>query len=527
MKNKITFFAACALVFAVLVAPASHVRGDTNSAAVYLAGKDSNPWAIMALAANGGSPDVDHLKNVSGSEAIDFEAPILALVAAGKDPRIFPDTDLVAALQGRLSNGQIGDPNILNDDIFGILALSASGVSSGDPSISAPRQFLLDNQNADGGWAFALGATSDTNTTAAAIMALLDSGSSPGDAAIVGALAYLRSSQNADGGLPYDPHSAWGTDSDASSDAWAIMALNKAGIDPGSWDMPGGDPVSNLLSMQAGPGYFQFQPGSGEDAFSPVTTSYGLIALLGRSFPVGRVSGSDPDPVPATGASFRIEGKNGLVCAGSNDAADALDIIRLAADACGFTYDIQETAYGPYLKRIAADSAEGANGWMYAVNGVLPSIGAADYELEEGDKVVWHYGDPSWEPGSGPSLQNSLGLAVNIVTSTIPVETSISFSVDADGAGMLDFGSVTVGATAKKTVTIRNQGQTGIAVSADVSGDAVFQNYLSIDGGMWSSYAANLAAGAAKNSEVKISLPTTLQSRGMRNGSLIFWATEE
>lgn len=516
------------MVSTTFMFPVSRASGDTNKAAEYLSGENQSAWTIMALAANGGSPNVEHLKNVSAGEAIDLEAPILALAAVGKDPRSFPDTDLVAALQAHLSNGQIGDPDILNDDIFGILALSASGVPSGDPSISAPRQSLLGNQNSDGGWSFALGGASDTNTTAAAIMALLETGSSNDDAAIAAAIAYLKGTQNVDGGLPYDPHSEWGTDSDASSDAWTIMALNKAGIEANSWDAAGGDPLSNLLSLQAEEGYFRFQSGSGEDAFSPVTTSYALIALLGKSFPVGRVSApvGDPDPEPsADGVSFRIEGRSALICSGNTEEADdALEIVRVAADICDFTYDIEETAYGPYLKRIAGDSEEGANGWLYAVNGESPSVGAADYELEDGDRVVWHYGDSSWDPSSETEFRHSLDLSVNIVTSTVPGDASISFSVDAGGSGELNFGSVSAGATARKTITIRNQGTGEISVSAEVSGDAVFRDHLYIDGGQWSLYDVNLSGKASRDSEVSMSLPSNIQTRGARNGSLVFWA---
>jgi hypothetical protein len=530
MKNKIKVLLACSVLAATLATPVFRASGDANAAAVYLAGKSDSPWAVMALAANGNSPSVEHLKNVSGSEAIDIESPILALTAVGEDPRSFGNVDLVSALQGHVSGGQIGDPDILNDDIFGILALSSAGVAAGDSSISAPRQFLMDHQNSDGGWAFAVGGTSDTNTTAAAIMALLESGSFSADSAISNGFAYMKSAQNDDGGLPYDPNSQWGTDSDASSDAWAIMAMNKAGISPESWAASGGNPMSNLLSMQAGSGYFQFQSGSGEDAFSPVTTSYALIALSGKSFPVAKISApaNDADPEPSVdGVSFRIEGKSSLVCSGTNQAEDALEVVRLAADACGFTYEIEETAYGPYLKRIAQDSASGSNGWQYAVNGELASVGAADYELEEGDEVVWHYGGFDWDPASEPEYRQSLDLSLEIVSSTAPTPTdaSISFSVDAGDSGKLDFGSMKAGAAVRKTITIKNQGEVDISVSAEVSGDSVFRDYLYIDGGGWDLYEIDLGANVSKDSEVSVSLPSNIQAGGIKRGSLIFWAT--
>ena len=62
-------------------------RGDVNSALVYLKTKSPNPWITMALVAAGESPDVDYLKSTTGASATDYEAPILALAAAGKNAR--------------------------------------------------------------------------------------------------------------------------------------------------------------------------------------------------------------------------------------------------------------------------------------------------------------------------------------------------------------------------------------------------------------------------------------------------------
>jgi len=279
--------------------------------------------------------------------------------------------------------------------------------------------------------------------------------------------------------------------------------------------------------MQAGSGYFQFQSGSGEDAFSPVTTSYALIALLGKSFPVGRISApggsNDPEPVVG-GVTFSIEGKSSRICSGKNDAADALEVVRLAADSCGFTYEIEETAYGPYLKRIAQDSAAGSNGWQYAVNGELASVGAADYELKEGDEVVWHYGSFDWDPASEPEYRHSLDLSLDISSSTVPSDASISFSVDAGDSDRLDFGSMKAGTAARKTITIKNDGEVDISVSAEVSGDSVFRDNLYIDGGQWDLYEIDLGANVSKNSEVSVSLPSGIQASGTKRGSLIFWA---
>src|SRR3989344_3134585 len=96
------------------------------------------------------------------------------------------------------------DQSIRNDDIFGLLALLAAGEPIGDEVVSSAKNFVIQNQNADGGWAFAILSGSDTNMTAMAIMALLESGVSKSDANISKAIQYLKGAQNSDDGFPYD-----------------------------------------------------------------------------------------------------------------------------------------------------------------------------------------------------------------------------------------------------------------------------------------------------------------------------------
>ena len=100
------------IILAVLVLDAAAfpvVRADTSESVVYLKAHSENPWVTMVLAAAGEKPDVTYLKNASGTKAIDLETPILALTAAGEDPRMFPAINLVATLETFHREGQIGD----------------------------------------------------------------------------------------------------------------------------------------------------------------------------------------------------------------------------------------------------------------------------------------------------------------------------------------------------------------------------------------------------------------------------------
>ena len=148
------------------------------------------------------------------------------------------------------------------------------------PSPTAGR-WLAAQQNADGGFSFARrGAASDSDDTAAALQGLADSLGrvSP---AVGRAVRYLRATQNADGGWSLGA----GAPSDAQSTAWAIQALDAAGIDPGAVRRAGGrSPVAYLLTLVGPDGSVHYSRTSDQ---TPVwVTSQALTALGGAPFPV-------------------------------------------------------------------------------------------------------------------------------------------------------------------------------------------------------------------------------------------------
>lgn len=498
-------------------------QGDVNSALIYLKTKSPSPWITMALVAAGEIPDVDYLKSTAGAKATDYEAPILALTAAGKDPRTFPNENLVQKLKSFYVSGQIGDASILNDDIFGILALVSAGEAVNDAVVEGAKNFVLQNQNADGGWSFAIGSSSDTNMTAMAIMALLETGLPKTDPAIAKAIGYLKSAQNSDGGFPYDPQSPWGTASDASSDAWVIAAINKLGEESEDWAKNGHNPKEHLLTLQDSAGFFHYQEGTGEDSFSPVTTSYAAVGLTGKYYPVAKISGPIIPKV-----SFKIEGQSAVICEGDIAAPNPLELVKSASFVCGFTYNIQDTSFGPYLDQIGNDKAEGTNGWLYAVNFVLPSVGAADYELHEGDWVLWHYGAFDWQP-----INTKIDLSAKVIGSgggsgnnPNPGGNTAALNVSIPGSGgSLDFGDVTPGASKTKTVNLTNQGSVTLYVESAMTGDDFFRNYIQINSAPWRSFNTNLSVAESENEEIKLELPASYADLGSKSGALIFWGT--
>ena len=460
MNKKISLFLFATLLVS-FVPFIYQAQGDTSSAVAYLKTKTPNSWITMALVAVGETPNVDYLKTFTGTKATDYEAPIMALAATGKDPRSFPNENFVTKLESFYSNNQIGDASIINDDIFGILALVSAGEPTDSAIIQGSKNFVLNNQNSDGSWSFAVGASGDTNMTAMAIMALSEVGVTKTDPKISKALDYLKSTQNPDGGFPYDPKSSFSTSSDASSDSWVISALNKIGESPASWTQNSQSPIDHLNTLATATGFYEFQKGTGEDSFTPITTSYALIALLNKSYPVAKFT-----PPVSPLVSYRIAGKDQDLCIGKVNAPNPFEMVKIIASDCGFTYHIKDTSFGPYLDQIGSDVAAGSIGWLYTVNFISPSVGAVDYALKADDQVLWYYGDFNWKL-TRITLSNSEIPSGGSVQATVEYFDSGSWH-PLDGA-TLHFGT--------NTATTNSSGQTSLSPS-----DGAYKIFATKDG---------------------------------------------
>ncbi|MCX6796245.1 MAG: DUF4430 domain-containing protein, partial [Candidatus Falkowbacteria bacterium] len=357
----------------------------------YLKAQTPDPWITQALVATGETNySVDHLKTVNGSLATDYAKTILAVAAAGQNPATFGNIDYVVKLKTYFNSNQFGDTSLLNDDAWAILALAAVGEKNSTEVIAA-KNYLLANQNADGGWGYGTGGASDTNDTAAIIIALLEAGVNSSDASITKAVNYLKNLQNSDGGFGWQA----GSGSDSGSDAWIIAAINKLGQNPADWQKDGKNPADHLWSLQDSDGGFWWVAPGTSDFNNKAMTAYAVIALAGKSFPVGYYANGTGS---AGDNHVRIEGKNNTICDTYVTADTALAVIEKAAAKCNFTFTIENTSYGLYLKQVGDDAAAGASGWLYLVNFVAPAVGAADYQLKTGDEVLWYFGDWGWQP---------------------------------------------------------------------------------------------------------------------------------
>lgn len=363
-----------------------------QSAINYISSKTQNAWITMALASAGqNNISSDHLKNITSGNANDYSSAILAITAISQDPRIFGGSDYVANLESFWDGTQLGDSGLLNDDIFGLLALISAGEPVSNPIVAGIKNYIISKQNSDGGWGWSPSASSDSNMTSAGIMALVSAGVLNTDTAIQNAVNFLKTMQNQDGGFGYDGSGPERV-SDTASDSWAISAIYAIGQNPSQWTKGANNPITHLESMQdASGGFFHHQQGDQENSFTPTETAYAIVALAAKFFPLNIVQ-------PVQTFPFRIEGKNETVCQGNAAGPTAMDIVKNASSICNFGYDIQTTSFGQYLFSIEDDEASGSIGWLYLVNGASPAVGASDYYLQPEDEVLWYFGDFADKP---------------------------------------------------------------------------------------------------------------------------------
>jgi len=95
-------------------------------------------------------------------------------------------------------------------------------------------------------------------------------------------------------------------------------------------------------------------------------------------------------PVTLTPGSFNITATN----SGDEYTVDRLTPLG-ALDASGTPYTVDDSYYQEYgslfIDSIQGRENEGASGWMYQVNDIVPPVGPNTYTLSDGDEVVFYW----------------------------------------------------------------------------------------------------------------------------------------
>ncbi len=155
----------------------------------------------------------------------------------------------------------------------------------------------------------------------------------------------------------------------------------------------------------------------------------------------------------AVGPSTIVDSTGGSHTIPSASALGALDV---AATRGALPYVAKNMGFGLFVDSVNGEASVPAPpwpGWMYRVNFVSPSVGAADYELKEGDSVLWYYG-----------TYDSTPLAVALPRREVPVHRTLTVTVQ--GYDLAGQNSPVSGATVHVGSTT--------AVS-DIAGQAAFK----------------------------------------------------
>lgn len=199
---------------------------------------------------------------------------VLALVAAGQNPRDFVGEDFAAILTDHLAEDVLPPYG----QSLAILGLTAMNQPVPDNAIN----HLISMQSAEeglaGSWDDGFGTDGNADATAMAIMALTAAGLPADDASIVGAVDFLTQAQLETGGWEYGP----GFGQSVNSTALVVQAWSALGLDFYSADNA---PQNVLLLAQGQTGAFQADFGDGpfDDFF---TTVQAIPAVAGKSFPL-------------------------------------------------------------------------------------------------------------------------------------------------------------------------------------------------------------------------------------------------
>jgi hypothetical protein len=275
-------------------------------------------WAAYALAAASINPQDQArpsgedvftylTRHTAGLAATtDFDRVLLVALAAGTPAHDFGGADLVARiLERQLPDGSFAqDPGAgagaINATIWSILPLSAVPEPAAGATVDRAAAWLVDQENADGGFSWSHRETrSNVDTTGAAVQALRAAGRG-GSVPEQRALTFLRATQNVDGGFP---ETGGGEESNTASTAWVVQGLWAAGIDPRTWrTAAGGDPLAFLASMQQLDGSIRWKRSAD---LNPIwMTAMAAPAFAGRWHPIPAVPRAvQPRAEPPPGAA--------------------------------------------------------------------------------------------------------------------------------------------------------------------------------------------------------------------------------
>jgi hypothetical protein len=364
-----------------------------------------------------------------GGAGTDAERAILAGVAGGIQPsRLSTATDttrsnLVARVAELFDGTQIGETGLLNDDIFGVLALHRAGAPP--ELLRRIVEYLRTKQLADGGWSWnsSPGATADVDMTGSAIGAFCAAGVGSRDPDLQQALDLLHSVQDpAGGGFAAPPPFGVGVNTDTTS--WVLSGLIQCGIDPQGpeWiTAQGKTPFDYLVSMQRPDGHFDWTDEFGGGAFETYSAVRPLGGVAFSSAPPPRLDGvsssvrpaadvADGTVVPVTLAIDHGPNADDVrMCRVDVESGSGLGEVLADAEtastpaACVSEFVADEGPGGTGLSSLNGVTETTDYGWHIRVDGSAPRV-QTDEPIGFGDLVFLKFAAKVADPGPAPKV---------------------------------------------------------------------------------------------------------------------------
>lgn len=201
---------------------------------------------------------------ISTSIATDLERHIMALEALGLNPYAVVGSP-VDALVAKFDGSQMGDPSLVNDDIFAIFPLLNAGYATNDSVPDALFSFIISKQKPNGSW------EDGVDLTAAAIQAIALFPERPeAAAALANAKKYMQRNQDESGIFGKSSYSL----------SWVLQAIAALGESPHDWTKSGITPLGYLGVFQQDDG--GVEPMSVGEETRVWATSYAIPAAFGK-----------------------------------------------------------------------------------------------------------------------------------------------------------------------------------------------------------------------------------------------------
>jgi len=404
-------------------------RNEDNGVGAYAlyvliqAGVDVSTWIYNGVPLKESVIELVY-QDIAGSSAVPAKRlaqDLLAMKALGREDLV---QQLLQILKSR--EGLHGFDSDIFSDFWVYDLLGRAGLISVVNQVYA-REYILSEQNTVAGntygaWGFAWDGDfyPDFMATAQAVrvLAYLDSDTPDQEiqAAIERGMQWLKKQQQADGSF-----AAYIWEDPLINTVEMIATLKVLGEDPASVkSVEGKSPVDYLLTKALNPDGTFGAVGNVMDA-TWALYGYYLLGAQGEqeppSTPQGSSQGEQEQPSTPTGSSgsstntctvrIAVVGKDGELLYGPASvtvlASNRWGLTVLGAlDATGLPYTMS-SRWPDFVESIAGQANIGMSGWMYQVNGSVPSLGASQYPVKEGDKIIWWYSKdlntpaPKWE----------------------------------------------------------------------------------------------------------------------------------